>query len=249
MKDYVCKYGVVKFVETPWNTRNLGLESLDITHVDADDFNGAALLDTFCESKKNEGYKLITIRIDSLDKSKKKYLYLSGFICVEHTLDVNLFNPNKDNLINLVQRFPMDLVDFSTNDLEKIKNMSGEVFRFGRFFEDPIIEEILATQRQKKWIEDLVKDKAVIRILKRKDDYVGMMAYTYSKEITILNLGGLKREFRHLAYGFWARILLDLSDVRCIHTTISSSNTDIINLYSYFGFQFSNPKYGYHKYL
>lgn len=249
IQQFECEYGVVEFQETPWNTKNLGLLSLDIKKVIPKGLNGIGLLNSFCSYQKNEGFKIITLRIDSVERAMKEWLYFVGFICVEHTLDVKLYSPDVTSLKTIIDRFPVEITDFKLDDTDIIKNMSGEVFRYGRFFEDPMIDEVLAIQRQTKWVDDLIDENAIIRILKSKVNYAGFMAYTFSEEQAVLNLGGVRKGFRHLSYGFWARILLELADSKCITTTISSSNTDIINLYSHFNFQFANPKFGYHKYL
>lgn len=75
------------------------------------------------------------------------------------------------------------------------------------------------------------------------------MAYRVTDKRATLILGGLKEKYRHLAYGFWANILLYIKDVKEVHTLISSSNIDVLNLYSYFGFRFENPQFGFHKHL
>jgi hypothetical protein len=125
----------------------------------------------------------------------------------------------------------------------------AEEYKFGRFYEDPFIEPSKATDRSRFWIGDLINQKAIIKVLKKKNIVVGFKAYKVNDKRADLILGGLIEEYIHLAYGFWANILLNIKDVNEIHTLISSSNIDVLNLYSSFGFKFENPQLGFHKHL
>ena len=75
------------------------------------------------------------------------------------------------------------------------------------------------------------------------------MAYKIKDNRVDLILGWIMQKYRSLAYGFWANILLNIKNVKQIHTLIISNNIDILNLYSFFGFKFENAQFGFHKHL
>lgn len=247
--EFNSKYGIIYFHETPWNSNSLKGSSLEIESIESDIKDSVNLLSEFCLQKAKESYVLIATRISSSQNYLKKIYFLCGFIVVEHTLDVSSCGRDLKKLETISNKFPVDVKNYTINDIIEIKNISKEEFKFGRFFEDPFIDPLIAKERSRCWIGDLIDQKATIKVLKKKNIVAGFIAYKIKNGRVDLILGGVKKRYRHLAYGFWANILFNLKDLNEIHTLISSSNTDVLNLYSYFGFRFENAQFGLHKHL
>lgn len=243
------KYGTLYYHDTPWNFNALQAKSLEIDSVDSTIENTEKLLNEFCEEKAKEGYKLIASRISVTQKDLKKAYFSLGFITVEHTLEVACFNLNTEKINSIANRFPVIIEDYTQDDISELENISQEAFSFGRFFEDPFIDLSIAQKRNKFWIKDLISQKATIKVIKKKNIAVGFMAYKRQNNRVDLILGGVTENYRHLAYGFWANVLSSLENTNEVHTLISSSNIPILNLYSYFEFEFGNPQFGFHKHL
>jgi len=247
--EFKSKYGTVYYQDTPWNTKSLKGKSLEIESIESSIDGSINLISEFCIEKYKESYLLIASRIAASQIDLKKIYFLCGFITVEHTLDVSAFGLDSRKVESISNKFPVNVEDYTNEDIIEIENISAGEFKFGRFYEDPFIAPLTATNRSKFWISDLINQKATIKVIKKKNIVVGFMAYKVKGKRADLILGGLKEKYRHLAYGFWANILLNIKDVNEIHTLISSSNIDVLNLYSYFGFRFENPQFGFHKHL
>jgi hypothetical protein len=247
--EYKSKLGIVHYHDTPWNSKVLKGNSLEIDSIESDSENLIEIITEFCIHKAEQRYVLIASRISASLIDLKKAYFGSGFLTVEHTLDVLIFGLDLEKLSFIANKFPVIVEDYDEIDIVEIEVMAEFGFNHGRFYEDPFIQVDAARNRNRNWIKDLISQNASIKVLKKKNNIVGFMAYIIHDDKANLVLGAVKEDFRHLSYGFWANVLLDLKDVKEIHTLISSSNTDILNLYSYFGFRFKNPQFGFHKHL
>jgi hypothetical protein len=247
---FESKHGIIFYHDTPWNDRTLDGKTLEIDSIVSSFAEETLnLVLEFCTQKLKESYKLIMCRISASQLDLKKTFFLSGFITVEHTLNVSSFGLDLQKLDILCKKFPVHVEDYRNEHINEVEDISSSVFKFGRFYEDPFIEVSKAKDRNRRWISDLVNQDAIIKVLIKKNKIVGFMAYEVKEKRANLILGGIKEEFRHLAFGFWANILSNLKNADEIHTLISSSNIDVLNLYSYFGFRFEQPQFGLHKYL
>jgi hypothetical protein len=246
---FVSKNGIIHFHDTPWDTKVLNGKTLEVDSIEASNDNAKNTITQFCNLKSKESYVLISIRILASSMGLKKALLQSGFITVEHTLNVSTHGLDLNKIQHISNRFPVMVGDYTTNDIGEIENISELEFNFGRFFEDPFIHRKVAQKRNKNWLRNLLNQGAIIKVLKKGDRVVGFMAYKIMDDRADLILGGVRRSYSHLAYGFWANILLNLKEVKGIHTLISSSNIDILNLYNYFGLRFEKPQIGFHKHL
>ena len=247
--EFNSKYGTIYFHDTPWNTKSLKGKSLEIESIESSIEDSVNLISEFCLQKSKESYVLIASRIAATELDLKKIYFLSGFITVEHTLDVSSFGLDLKKIESISNKFPVNIENYTNENIIEIEDISAGEFKFGRFYEDPFIEPLKATERSRFWIGDLINQKATIKVLKKKNIVVGFMAFKVKDKRADLILGGIKEKYRHLAYGFWADILLNINNVNEIHTLISSSNIDVLNLYSYFGFRFTNAQFGFHKHL
>lgn len=247
--EFKSKYGTLYYHDTPWNTKALQGNSLEIDSIESSTDNAMDAISEFCKQKSKESYVLVASRIPASLIDLKKIYFQCGFITVEHTLDVSTFGLDLDKIVFLSNKFPVIVEDYTNENIAEIEDISAAEFNFGRFYEDPLIHPAIAKDRNRFWIADLINQKSSIKVLKKKNIVVGFMAYKVKDNRADLVLGGVKENYRHLAYGFWANILLSLKDVKEIHTLISSSNIDVLNLYNYFGFRFENPQFGFHKHL
>lgn len=246
---YESEFGVIYYHDMPWNINVLGGKSLEIDSIKPNSSKVDNLISAFCKKKSKESYVLVCARYNASQINLKKLYLLNGFVTVEHTLDVYTCSLDLKKVEYICNRFPVYVEDYTNNDTKEIEDIAMEEFKFGRLFEDPFIDPLKAKKRSRFWIRDIINEKATIKVIKKKNIVLGFMYYKIEDNCIDLVLGGMKDKHRHLAYGFWANILMSLKDYDEIHTMISSSNIDILNLYSYFGFKFKNAQFGVHKHL
>ena len=247
MMEFSCCFGIIKFHETPWNLKSLNAKSLEIDFIESNN-NSEQLLRDFCEHKEKESYKLISVRVLASDNLLKKNFLLNGFNIVEHTLDVYTNGLDFKKLTDLSKLIPLSVDDYNESDIIHVRDISEHNFKFGRFYEDPFIDSLISTKRSFNWIDDLINQNVTIKVVKKKNIVVGFLAYEVHQNKAELILGGVKENYRHLSYSFWSKVLLNIES-SSINTRISSSNIDVLNLYSFLGFKFTNPQFGFHKHL
>lgn len=238
----------IRFDDTEWNSRALGYKTNEIYTIGFDSIlNGEnifAQFENYCDINK---IKYTSLRIKPDSKDKKRVLELFGYVNVETSILVenNLKNIQYNRVLD---KFKFVLREFTTSDIDSVKSIASTQFNHGRFFEDPMIPEEVAKLRNSNWIDDLSKKSNIL--VGEKDGVVfGFMAFKSKENITNLELGGVDSKYSHLAYSFWYRIFEYLKDkeIISVNAMISSHNLNVINLYSYFDFKFTNSYIGYRK--
>ena len=248
--EYSSCFGLVKYHLTPWNSRAVLGQTLEIDGFDFDGLeNGIALIRAFSDEKEKAGFSFFVTRVVASDKIKKQILQDCGFYIVEHTLDAVYDLVDSFKFQSIVDRFPVDVSDFQDSYADEISEIAYSQFKFGRFSEDPYISDNQAQNRNKYWVQDLISLSIPIKIVKKKSKVVGFIAYRIDQGIVELILGAVLDEYRHLSYSFWATVINQVFNNKSVVTRISSSNIDVLNLYSYFGFRLQNPQFGFHKQL
>ena len=245
--SFVVEDGFVSFIKTPWDSKVLKTNSISILQIKSPSGNYQSLLLNFRSFCIEQNIGFVSVRIPSINNQMKSALQNTGFRIVEHTLDVTKKGLDLKKLEDLQNRIPIVTSDKVEDYLEDIRNIAANSFHYGRFFEDPFITKDAAALRNKNWINDLIHQKAEFNILTKKNTAIGFLSWQRSLDNDIrLLFGGVLESYQHLSYPFWADVLLKLNPIRSLTTTISSSNTAVMNLYSYFGFNFVNPQFGLH---
>ncbi|MBO6795098.1 MAG: hypothetical protein JJ895_14405 [Balneolaceae bacterium] len=239
--------GSLSFQRTPWDAKVLNKPALAILKIDTASKNYESLLASFLASTTITGDEFYSARIPADNHQLKLALQNIGFQIVEHTLDVTSSSFDTNLAEELLQRIPVTTTPNVSDQLDAVKSIASESFNFGRFHEDPKITLEQASLRNRNWIDNLISQGADFNILLKKEKAIGFMAWKVKEQDKAqLLFGGVKSNFQHLSYSFWADTLLKLSTNASINTTISSSNTPVLNLYNYFGFHFTNPQFGLH---
>lgn len=249
VQRFISGSGEIGFYDTPWNSRVIGGNTLEIKYLNYTGESGFELLDDFCRIKREEGYKLLAARIPGTSMELKRAYLESGFRIVEHTLDVTSTKLDIERLEAFAKRFPVDLDYFRPEDITQIQEIAGSVFRYGRFFEDPFIEFKTAQERNRLWIQNLIEQGAKIAISRKENVVIGFIAYLVENQKVNLVLGGVRSEYRLFSYSFWSKVLLTLKSYSEIWGLLSSNNINTINLYVNLGFRFTNPQFGFHMHF
>jgi hypothetical protein len=85
---------------------------------------------------------------------------------------------------------------------------------------------------------------------KKNGKVFAFMSYKIINTEVEFELGGVDSDYSYLAYPFWYRVIMYMKDKNLIKikALISASNLNIMNLYSHFGFKFSDSFLGYRKF-
>lgn len=239
----------INYQDTPWDSKVLGYNTNEITE--------------FVYSTEDQLYKLIeehekicneqkclftNTRINPEDKILRKVLSNVGYLNTETSLIVELNTKNLkfDESIN---KLKFSTKYFNKEHIPNIEDMASTIFFHGRFFEDPYLSIDSAKARNRNWIKDLENSSSII-VGEINSGIFGFMAFKIDNDKATLILGGVKDNFKHLAYSFWLRIILELKNehkIKKIIGVISASNIPSINIYSFFGFKVTHCFFGYHK--
>lgn len=245
MEKFQHKDGYISYLKTPWDAKVLGYESISIEEINSPSLRYKSLLSDFLQYCKKLDIGFISTRIPASINLLRSELQSYGFRVVEHTLDVQSSSIDHNLIQNLVQRIPLQTTENILDHIKDTKNIASEAFRFGRFHEDPIINNDTANLRNRNWIDDLIRQESHFNILLKKETAVGFMSWKKDSDDHVkLLFGGVLEKYQHLAYSFWADSIQKTQPFTSITTTISSSNTPIANLYRYYGFNFTNPQFG-----
>lgn len=239
----------IHYNHTAWDQKVLKYKTNEIVKITYTDENKLKdMLSNFEDICYKDKFYFTSIRVDVNEATLRKALSKQGYINIETSLLVErkLGDIRVDKNIDALK---FDLMRAKKEDEERLKVMTCEMFNYGRFFEDPLISEEKARERNKNWIVELTKNSNVL-VGKIGTIIFGFMAFKIDREKVILQLGGLISSHYLFAYPFWYRILVELRDNYCteyVSGLISASNIRVLNLYSYFGFKFTKAYFGYHK--
>jgi len=258
-----CKVGIsMKLIKpTPWETRNLGVESFVV----CPDFYQApseqGLLSEIHQATREHAHIFIFARVEKRNHAANAILERIGFNFVEQTLEpyivlskshvLKQFVKNRADF--LPKRFtpsdfdnrPLDKVD--QNACAQVSRIASQSFSDDRFHLDPKCDHGKADSRFVFWVQDLLADsQTAFNLLCFKDEVIGFMA----RKAEHLVLAGFSR--KHLGSGLgeylWLSVLADMQagGRAHAHTLISANNVSVLNLYARLGFKFRNPATTFH---
>jgi len=243
-------------VSIPWETRNLGLQSFQVSDVFVRQPDGSFLQEAVNKKIEEYGRIFVQARVSMNDSFAIAVLEQNGFYFVEMVLVpyANL-KTNKvlkhfiDNRDAFVPNGPgkdkwkvagVDKTD--TPMIRRIKDIAVESFVDDRFHRDWRCNKEIANRRFSYWVDDLAADReATFCVITNHDKPEGFMI----RKGDNLILGGLSRQSAGKGIGklFWLSTLEDMlnegfSDV---HTLISVNNIPALNLYAGLSFKFKEP--------
>ncbi len=250
-KIFLDKENFIVFRLTPWDSKVFGfntLEILDIEYNNEDNLN--LLLIKADEFFENKNIKLVYCRISTEDVFLKKCLINKNYILTELTYDIVNAEIQETDFISIFQK-KIDVLLPTEEDFIQIKDIAKTVFKFGRFHEDPFIDNDKANMRYYNWIDDLKKQGKTFLVCKNKDISSGFISFLKEEDEVELILGGMKDKYRFNACFFWSSFLERLKEqgVSKVSTRISSSNIAILNLYIRLGFKIKKSWLGFHKHI
>lgn len=138
-----------------------------------------------------------------------------------------------------------DLHVSNYEDVESLLHLCEGTFTYGRFHRDPFIDNKLADQRYKQWLNDIVSQGTVYGLM-MQDQIAGFIATRNNQ----LQLHAIAKQYRGKGFAkyWWSLVCKELFDCGYeeISSSISAANLATLNLYAGLGFKFTNAVDVYH---
>lgn len=248
-------------VETPWETRNLGIPSYSIEQefYTSPDFD--ALKRTIERLHRAHTSFFISTRIEKSSLVYAAELERLGFYLIECVV-TPFMRLQRNEILTKFHKHPMEVVPrkYRVKDLEfvivdrqkhfpadRLRTIARESFSDDRFHLDYQCPKSIADRRFSYWVDDLLSDQHVmIGVLTLEGDSIGFMAF---KENCLILAGFAKRYIKSgLGDFLWLSTCQVLQErgYHLVETHISINNLPVLNLYARLGFKFKETQYSFH---
>jgi hypothetical protein len=242
---------VISYILTPWDSAVFKVKTAEIVFDETKVYSYEEISQRFNEIEEKlakETIEFCYTRVNSNDIRLRKLLFEKRFYFAESSLEISKLKIQKFEPKKLP---PVSLHLAKKEDISEVKSIAVSAFDFSRFHEDPYIPLEAAQLRYDNWINDLVKQGAIIHLAKVSDQIVGINIQkidSLKKEASLI-LCGCKKGAELYVLSLWNEILSFNKEVgiRKISTLISASNTNMVNIYAHFDFKINNNLFGYHK--
>lgn len=243
-------------VSIPWETRNLGVASFEVTQQFIDNPDEENLKYAIKDKIEQHNRIFIQARVAKDSYTAVAILEKTGFYFVEAVLVP--YTNMRENAV--IERFISNKSEFipehyassdwtvvrmnkkDTSLCLRIKEIATESFSDDRFHIDPQCSEEIASARFSFWVDDLLADEKVSFYTM---DYLGQVQAFMACKSNNLVLGGLSKRCAGKGLGkfFWLSVLEDMCNqgLHQVQTLISVNNIPVLNLYVRLGFKFKNP--------
>jgi hypothetical protein len=249
------------FIETPWETRNLGIPSFAIDEKFYAQPRLAVLKSGLDDLACQHNRFFVYTRIPKQQLVVTPILSECGFYLVECAFTPFLrlsTSPvlarfEKSPAAFLPERYPAD--DVAYVQLERgpdfpaqtLCAMAAESFSDDRFHVDHACPKETADQRFSFWMQDLIADPGVVFDgLRLKGELIGFIA----RKKNFLSLTGFAKRYVNAGLGefFWLSTcqVLQKANHLTVETLISANNLPTVNLYTRLGFKFKDTQYSFH---
>lgn len=194
-------------------------------------------IDDLCDIDLNK-YNIVKVFI-SPDKVDENILYQNSFVFGDRTLDVSIPLSKIEGIEKFVRLPILETSDYKQEILEIAQNS----FSYDRRFHlAPKYNQDLANLVLEDWVEGL--DQVLVCLFKEKP--IGFLALKERNSKTLfVHLAAVNEKYRMTgaAMALYAKAILIAKErgYSSLDGRISSQNTAVMNLYSYFEAKFSNP--------
>lgn len=247
-------------IETPWETRNLGLPSYTLKTSIFDEENCDKHLQNALNDEKDKGDFFVSLRLTQETTNYGKILEKNGFYfteClmtafthIENNKIYKDFISNKSNYVPAsfdINKIEIVLSDVVGNDYDVIKEIAMNSFINDRFSLDEYCTKEVADKRFSFWIDDLKKDVRNKFYLFKYDSK--NIAFLVLHDDVIILIGFLKE---YSGKGLGSFLYLSVMEKHYeigntyIETWISCNNLPVVNLCSKLDYRFKDIQPTYH---
>jgi GNAT superfamily N-acetyltransferase len=223
-RPHECGSGPLRLCE--WDVRSLGIPCYELSDISAEGLQSVRLPGHY------------TVKINPL--ADKSLLHEHGFYYCDTLMEPycrpGMFTPVFNPAVTRLK--PCDLGD--------LLDLSRGAYRHGRFHRDFNIPDTLADLRYDNWIRDLHGAGTYFGLC-----YDGELAayFGVNRSKVVLHAVAEKYRGRGLARFLWSTGYCSLFDEGYdeVTSSVSASNSAVLNLYASLGFRFRNPVDVYHR--
>lgn len=235
----------------PWDTDTFGfpVAAYRVGNPELDPTEAPAFQGHFASWMEEHGAQLCSCVVPHARNSWRLYLSNVGFIVVDVTLQVKMNALSKARLPET--RF--ELRPAKSEDHPAIEAIAEQSFAHGRYHADPLFPQRLADHRYSVWIRRALSgDESADRVfvLGQPGKILGFYHVAIDGDCADLRLAAVTPDLKGTMAGVdlytaTFRLLQNLGINRAV-TSISSTNTGVMNVYSRLGCTFSNPEIVHH---
>ncbi len=240
----------------PWETRNLGIESFEVTAAHFERGDEAALDRALREKIETHGRIFAQARAGKDHLAAIAGLEGLGFRAIEMILEPHTPLASNTALAQFIsdrQAFlPRDqrIADWCVDILDRgdsarcdrVRAIAAESFSNDRFHLDPRCDEETANRRFALWADDLLADERVtVHLMSTAGQAEAFLARRGDNMILV---GFSRRQMgKGLAKFFWLSVLEQMAaeGLPQMRTVISVNNLPVLNLHARLGFKFRHP--------
>lgn len=238
------------FRENSWDTRALERPVWEITEFGYDSEENLRQVLTSAGLSFGSGRNgLVVARVSADDRCAVSAFQDCGYHYAEASFMVRLRSLKKFKPPSRFDR-ELRLRAAEQADVPRLKQISREEFRHGRYAEDWQVPPELNQRRQENWIDDIFANGQDVVAYESGGRVSAFMAYELSdRGDAQLTLGGCDADHGFLAIVFWVNVLSHLRNqgARSASALISAANLGIVNVYAALGFEFSGLFIGLHR--
>lgn len=170
-----------------------------------------------------------------------------------HYVDTSL-NPVLPNVLSSrlpPPRLPVRLAQ--PQDTDAILSIAASSFHHGRYHADPLFPKALADKRYRVWIHNTLRQPRpsdTVFVLEYKTSVAGFFHVSIDGSHCDMRLAAMDPSYKSSLLGveLYSSTVAELQrqGIRKITTTISATNTPVLNLFSTLGFHFAQPQLVFH---
>lgn len=250
----VSTYGnaIIKWRNTPWDSKVFNCHTVELLSIDCKNGSENDLFEGIKKVEHESKADFIYGRFSADDFfTKKSFINLKYFIA-ETTLKIYLNISHNYNLPAMYSKYSINVERATDDNVYELANISGNMYKFSRFHEDPYLDQALCNRRMSSWVSDLGKRKVPALIFRNsKQQIISYLFYEIEDKKVNWILGGSSN-----GNGFYTPAFLSYCikhfrgiGINKIVTTISAANKGILGIYLSLGFNVSSVLYDYHKHI
>lgn len=234
---------------TPWNDVVLEKITCEILDYCQNSSEFPSLLQQAIDFINSSGFEYVQARVEHI-REKRHALENAGFYYAELSYELSFRNPKGYTFArDLSRRLFLSPVQ-SQCEINFIKAIAQDNFKYGRMLEDLNIDYSAARQRTMNWVDVLAESPHELLIARLGDKMIGFHAQRPTADGSELDwiLTGTCSEYSMLSVPLWqsAFKLAQNRDIKLIKTIISAANVGVLNLYNSFPFRIDRALCGYH---
>ena len=212
-------------------------------------FDAAQIAEELALWQEKNSVQLVSCRVDPSKASLADGLSRAGFRFVELQLRATL-----PRVRDISLREPRLTVRFPTpDDRQRLIDIAGTTFQFGRYHADPRFPRSLADLRYRVWIQGALSEQSEntrMFVIGPVGHPVGFLHVAVTPPVADLRLAGVDPSESGVAgpelfLGALRQLAAD--GIERVTARLSAANTSAINLYASMSFRFHEPEFVFHR--